>query len=143
MPAGCGGANWGAIVNVADGQKLGLATDSPSAGAAAVMGGTTAYGWVRSAPDPGGWYQIHPCNLSGPLLVQGDGDGWSGQNMKVMLSPGFSVMTNWSVVRASTSGAYYLKDYSGSTCLTDNGPGKQVTMTTCTPANRFQEWQIP
>ncbi|MFG2695231.1 hypothetical protein [Kitasatospora sp. NPDC048407] len=142
VPAGCGGANWGAIVNVADGQKLGLATDSPSAGAAAVMGGTTAYGWVRSAPDPGGWYQFHPCNLSGPVLVQGESDGgWPAQNRKVQLSSGFSFMTTWSVVTASTSGAYYLQ--AGDTCLTNNGPGKQVTMTACTPANKFQEWRIP
>ncbi|MFF1907156.1 protein kinase [Kitasatospora sp. NPDC058218] len=142
VPAGCGGANWGAIVNVADGQKLGLSTDSPAPGAAAVMGGTTAYGWVRSAPDPGGWYKIYPCNLSGPVLVQ-EADFSNQSSQKVLLSPGFSFLTSWSVIGASTSGAYYLKNYSGSTCLTDNGAGKQVTMTACTPGNKYQEWRIP
>ncbi|WP_406197297.1 serine/threonine protein kinase [Kitasatospora sp. NBC_01560] len=140
-PAGCGGANWGAIVNVADGQQLGLATAGPSAGAAAVMGGTTAYGWVRSAPDPGGWYQIYPCSLSSPALVQ-DTDFSNQAYQKVMLSSGFSFMQNWSVVGTGASGTYYLKDYMGSTCLTDNGSGKQVTMTTCTPGNKFQQWRM-
>ncbi|MBP0452714.1 protein kinase [Kitasatospora sp. RG8] len=142
VPAGCGGAKWGDIVNVADGQKLGLATGSPTAGAAAVMGGTTAYGWVRSDPDPGGWYQIYPCNLSSPALVQ-EADFSNQSSRKVMLSSGFGFLNNWSVVGAGTSGVYYLKDYSGSTCLTDNGAGKQVTMTTCTPGNKYQQWQIP
>ncbi|MEU6235198.1 RICIN domain-containing protein, partial [Kitasatospora sp. NPDC047058] len=142
VPAGCGGAKWGAIVNVADGQKLGLATDGPSAGAAAVMGGTTAYGWVRSDPDPGGWYHLYPCNLSSPALVQ-DTDFSNQSSQKVMLASGFSFMNNWSVVAAGTSGAYLLRDYMGSTCLTDNGAGKQVTMTTCTPGNKYQEWRIP
>ncbi|WP_405365886.1 protein kinase domain-containing protein [Kitasatospora sp. NBC_00039] len=142
VPPGCGGANWGAIVNVADGQQLGLATDSPSAGAAAVMGGTTAYGWVRSAPDPGGWYQIYPCSLSSPALVQ-DTDFSNQSSQKVLLSPGFSFMKSWSVVGAGASGTYYLKNYMGSTCLTDNGAGAQVTMTTCTPGNKYQQWRIP
>ncbi|MFF2043171.1 protein kinase [Kitasatospora sp. NPDC058170] len=139
VPAGCGGTQWGAVVNVADGLKLGLATDTPTAGAAAVMGGTTAYGWVRSDPDPGGWYQFFPCNLTSPALVQDV--SWSSN--KVMLSPGWSFMTKWTVARASTSGAYYLQDYAGQNCLTDNGAGKQVTMGTCTPGNKYQEWRIP
>ncbi|MFD0349611.1 serine/threonine-protein kinase [Kitasatospora aburaviensis] len=70
VPAGCGGSKWGSIVSVASGLKLGLSKDSPVGGQAVVMGGTTAYGWVRSDPNPGGWYQIYPCNLSGPALVQ-------------------------------------------------------------------------
>ncbi|MFG3049966.1 protein kinase [Kitasatospora sp. NPDC048239] len=139
VPAGCGGTRWGAIVNVADGLKLGLATDSPTAGAGIVMGGTTAYGWVRSDPDPGSWYQIFPCSLTNPALVQDV--SWSSN--KVMLSPGFSFMTKWTVAGATTAGAHQLQDYMGKNCLTDNGAGNPVTMATCTPGNKYQEWRIP
>ncbi|MFD0279872.1 serine/threonine-protein kinase [Kitasatospora sp. NPDC127111] len=135
-PAGCGGTKWGAIVSVASGQKLGLSKDTPSGGQGVLMGGNTAYGWVRSDPDPGGWYKFTPCNLSGPVLVQ-ESDG------RVALSGGFSVLTNWTVAAASTPGAFYLKDYMGQSCMTDNGPGNQVTMATCTPGNKSQEFRIP
>ncbi|MFJ3790850.1 serine/threonine-protein kinase [Kitasatospora sp. NPDC090091] len=136
VPAGCGGSKWGAIVSVASGLKLGLSKDSPVGGQAVVMGGTTAYGWVRSDPNPGGWYQIYPCNLSGPALVQ-ETDG------RVSLSGGFSVLNNWTVAAASTPGAFALKDYMGQSCLTDNGAGRQATMVTCTPGNKSQEFRIP
>ncbi|WP_395293919.1 serine/threonine-protein kinase [Kitasatospora hibisci] len=136
VPAGCGGSRWGAVVSVASGLKLGLSKDSPVGGQAVVMGGTTDYGWVRSDPNPGGWYQIYPCNLSGPPLVQ-ETDG------RVSLSGGFSVLGNWTVAAASTPGAFALKDYMGQTCLTDNGAGRQATMATCTPGNTSQEFRIP
>ncbi|MFC5886720.1 serine/threonine-protein kinase [Kitasatospora sp. CM 4170] len=136
VPAGCGGSKWGSIVSVASGLKLGLSKDSPVGGQAVVMGGTTAYGWVRSDPNPGGWYQIYPCNLSGPALVQ-ETDG------RVSLSGGFSVLNNWTVAAASTPGAFALKDYMGQSCLTDNGAGRQATMVTCTPGNKSQEFRIP
>ncbi|MEU1418328.1 serine/threonine-protein kinase [Kitasatospora sp. NPDC005751] len=142
VPAGCGGSRWGDIVNVADGQKLGLAAAGPSPGGAVVVGGTTAYGWVRSDPNPGGWYEIHACGLSGPALVQ-DTDFSNTSSQKVLLSPGFSFMANWSVVGAGAQGVYYLKDYMGSTCLTDNGAGRQATMTACTPGNAYQQWRMP
>ncbi|MEU6236039.1 serine/threonine-protein kinase [Kitasatospora sp. NPDC047058] len=135
-PPGCGGTKWGAIVSVASGQKLGLSKDTPSGGQGVLMGGNTAYGWVRSDPDPGGWYHFTPCNLSGPLLVQ-------EQDGRVTLSGGFSVLTNWTVAAASTPGAFSLKDYMGQSCMTDNGPGNQVTMATCTPGNKSQEFRIP
>ncbi|WP_371502415.1 serine/threonine protein kinase [Kitasatospora sp. NBC_00374] len=133
-PPGCGGSSWGAIVNVGDGLRLGLAKDSPAPGSAVIMGGTTAYGWVHSVPSS--WHHFNPCNLSGPDLVQ-EPDG------KVSLSGGFSVLTNWTVTPASTPGAYYLKDYMGQNCLTDNGAGRQLTMVTCTPGNNAQQWRIP
>ena len=133
-PPGCGGTNWGYIVNVGDGLKVGLAKDSLAGGQAVVMGGATAYGWVHSVPSS--WHHFNPCNLSGPDLVQ-ETDG------RVTLSGGFSYLTNWSVTSASTPGAYYLKDYMGYNCLTDNGAGNQLTMLTCTPGNKSQEWRIP
>ncbi|MFE2723546.1 serine/threonine-protein kinase [Kitasatospora sp. NPDC059327] len=133
-PPGCGGTNWGAIVNVASGLKLGLSKDSPAGGQAVIMGGTTAYGWVHTVPSS--WHQFNPCNLSGPPLVQ-ETDG------RVSLSGGFSFLTNWKVTAASTPGAFSLADHMGYTCLTDNGAGNQVTMVTCTPGNKSQEFRIP
>ncbi|MFJ9953555.1 serine/threonine-protein kinase [Kitasatospora sp. NPDC091207] len=133
-PPGCGGTNWGAIVNVASGLKLGLSKDSPAGGQAVIMGGTTAYGWVHTVPSS--WHQFNPCNLSGPPLVQ-ETDG------RVSLSGGFSFLTNWKVTAASTPGAFSLADHMGYTCLTDNGAGNPVTMVTCTPGNKSQEFRIP
>ncbi|MFF1907385.1 serine/threonine-protein kinase [Kitasatospora sp. NPDC058218] len=133
-PAGCGGTNWGSIVSVASGLKLGLSKDTPAGGQAVVMGGTTAFGWVHSVPSS--WHQFNPCNMSGPALVQ-ETDG------RVTLSGGFSFLTNWKVTAASTPGAFYLADYMGYDCLTDNGAGKPVTMVSCTPGNKSQEFRIP
>ncbi|MFI6848567.1 serine/threonine protein kinase [Kitasatospora sp. NBC_00085] len=135
-PPGCGGTKWGSIVNVASGRKLGLSKDTPSGGQAVIMDGNTAYGWVRSDPDPGGWYHLYPCNLSGAALVQ-ETDG------RVSLSSGFSYLSSWKITAASTPGAYRLAEYMGSSCLTDNGAGNQVTMVTCTPGNKSQEFRIP
>ncbi|MEU1504416.1 serine/threonine-protein kinase [Kitasatospora sp. NPDC005748] len=135
-PPGCGGTKWGPIVSVASGLKLGLSKDTPAAGQSVIMGGNTAYGWVRSDPDPGGWYHLYPCNLSGAPLVQ-ETDG------RVTLSGGFSVLSNWKVSAGSTPGAFRLADYMGSACMTDNGAGNQVTMVTCTAGNKSQEFRIP
>jgi len=136
-PQGCGGSGWGYITGVGSGLRLGLAANSLAGGTDAVMGRNTAYGWMRSAPDPGGWYTLYPCNMSKPALVQ------STENRSVELSPGFSVMNRWTVSSAPTQGSVYLKDYNGSTCLTDNGAGSGVTMETCTPGNKSQQWWIP
>ncbi|WP_354644538.1 serine/threonine-protein kinase [Kitasatospora camelliae] len=137
VPQGCGGNGWGYVTGVGSGQRLGLAADSLAGGTDAVMGRNTAYGWVRSAPDPGGWYTLSPCNMSKPVLVQ------NTDSKSVELSPGFSVLTRWTVASAPTQGAVYLKDYSSSTCLTDNGSGRGVTMETCTPGNKSQQWYVP
>ncbi|GHH78292.1 hypothetical protein GCM10018781_53770 [Kitasatospora indigofera] len=134
VPQGCGGTDWGAIVNVGDNLKIGLAKDGPAAGTAAVMGGYTAYGWVHSVPSS--WHHFNPCNMNAPEFVQTT-DG------KAALSDGFSFLANWKVDPATTSGAVLLKDYMGSKCLTDNGAGNQLTMAACTPGNKAQEWRIP
>lgn len=134
VPQGCGGTAWGAIVNVGDNLKIGLAKDGPAAGTAAVMGGYTAYGWVHSVPSS--WHHFNPCNMNAPEFVQTT-DG------KAALSDGFSFLANWKVDPATTSGAVLLKDYMGSKCLTDNGAGNQLTMAACTPGNKAQEWRIP
>ncbi|MEV8533694.1 protein kinase [Streptomyces sp. NPDC051211] len=133
-PPGCGGTDWGYIVNVGDGLRLGLAKNTLAGGTAVVTGGATAYGWVHSVPSS--WHQFNPCNMGSPALVQ-ETDG------RVSLSNGFSYLANWTVAPATTRGAYYLQDYMGSLCLTDNGAGKQVTMVTCTPGNKAQEWRVP
>ncbi|MEV0188985.1 serine/threonine-protein kinase [Kitasatospora purpeofusca] len=132
--SGCGGTNWGYITNVADGLRMGLSQDSLAGGQAVVMGGATAYGWVHTVPSS--WHQFNPCKLSAPVLVQ-EMDG------RVALSNGFSFLTNWTVTAATTPGAFYLKDYMGQNCLTDNGVGAQLTMTACTPGNKSQEFRIP
>ncbi|MEV8093183.1 serine/threonine protein kinase [Kitasatospora sp. NPDC085879] len=134
-PQGCGGTGWGYITGVGSGQRLGLAASGLAGGTSAVVGRNTSYGWMRSAPDPGGWYSLYPCNMSKPQLVQ------NGNNAE--LSSGFSVTYRWTVTSAPTQGAVYLKDYSSSTCLTDNGTGSAATMQTCTPGNRSQQWFVP
>ncbi|SDT72371.1 serine/threonine protein kinase [Streptomyces sp. TLI_053] len=132
--SGCGGTNWGYITNVGDGLRMGLSQDSLTGGQAVVMGGATAYGWVHTVPSS--WHQFNPCKLSAPVLVQ-EMDG------RVALSNGFSFLTNWTVTAATVPGAFYLKDYMGQNCLTDNGVGAQLTMTACTPGNKSQEFRIP
>ncbi|MDY0814425.1 serine/threonine-protein kinase [Kitasatospora purpeofusca] len=132
--SGCGGTNWGYITNVGDGLRMGLSQDGLAGGQAVVMGGATSYGWVHTVPSS--WHQFNPCKLSAPVLVQ-EMDG------RVALSSGFSFLTNWTVTAATTPGAFYLKDYMGQNCLTDNGVGAQLTMTACTPGNKSQEFRIP
>ncbi|MFB8239806.1 serine/threonine-protein kinase [Kitasatospora purpeofusca] len=132
--SGCGGTNWGYITNVGDGLRMGLSQDGLAGGQAVVMGGATAYGWVHTVPSS--WHQFNPCKLSAPVLVQ-EMDG------RVALSNGFSFLTNWTVTAATVPGAFYLKDYMGQNCLTDNGIGAQLTMTACTPGNKSQEFRIP
>ncbi|WP_158702490.1 hypothetical protein [Kitasatospora sp. MMS16-BH015] len=136
-PQGCGGTGWGYITGVGSGQRLGLGSGGLAGGTPAVVGRNTSYGWLRSAPDPGGWYTIYPCNMSSPVLVQSMNDKTVG------LYPDWSAMTRWKVETASTRGAVYLANYMGSTCLTDNGAGNTATMETCTPGNSAQEWYIP
>lgn len=132
--SGCGGTNWGYITNVADGLRMGLSQDGLAGGQAVVMGGATGYGWVHTVPSS--WHQFNPCKLNAPVLVQ-------EMDSRVALSNGFSFLTNWTVTAATTPGAFYLKDYMGQNCLTDNGVGAQLTMTACTPGNKSQEFRIP
>ncbi|MFJ9520173.1 protein kinase [Kitasatospora sp. NPDC101801] len=134
VPAECGGKGWSYVTGVGSGMKLGLAGD-PVAGTTAVMGGRTEFGWMRSDQGPGGWYYLYPCNLAKPMLVQGMGDG------AVEVNPDFSALTSWGLINTG-SGSIYLKDYSSSLCMTDNGAGKAVTMQTCTPGNKSQQWRV-
>ncbi|MDR3031740.1 MAG: serine/threonine protein kinase [Kitasatospora sp.] len=134
-PQGCGGDGWGSITGVGSRRKLGLASSSTSGGTAAVMGGDTSYGWISSGPDPGGWYHLYPCSTAKPPLEQADNG--------VRVAASAAIMTSWRVEKAPTTGAVYLKNYMGSTCLTDNGAGNQVTMETCTPGSTWQQWYIP
>ncbi|MFJ8039876.1 protein kinase [Kitasatospora sp. NPDC096147] len=138
-PSGCGGTGWGSIVNGASGRKLGLSTSGPDGGAQVLSGGSTGNGWVRSSADSGGWYEIHPCSLSKPAMVQ---DFNPGGTYTVSLSTGFSFTYRWAIVSAG-SGRYTLRDHGSSTCLTDNGAGVQTSMQSCTPGNRSQEWSLP
>ncbi|GAA1270927.1 hypothetical protein GCM10009665_69040 [Kitasatospora nipponensis] len=135
-PAGCGGTGWGAIVNVGDQLKVGLASSDLTSPTAAVMGGYTAYGWVLTA---GSWYTVSACGHSGPQL--GEQPGYTSGSL-VELATGYGDSTAWNVVSAG-SGASYIKDYLGQNCLTDNGSGRQLTFTTCAPGSPAQEWRLP
>ncbi|MGW9208200.1 protein kinase domain-containing protein [Embleya sp. NPDC055664] len=134
-PQGCGGANWGAITSVADGLQIGLAADGPTAGKEVIMGGHTRYGWVHSTST---WDSFNPCSLSGPALGQP-----YGNVDRAELAVGFGYSTNWRLVPAPTSGAVYIKDFGGRTCLTNNGNGKPLSVVTCTPGSPSQQWRVP
>ncbi|MET8623891.1 serine/threonine-protein kinase [Kitasatospora sp. NPDC004669] len=133
-PASCGGGNWSTIVSVKDGRPIGMRNDNLSGDNPMVLGGAAQYGWVRSI-DPGNWTLINACNNGGPMLVQ-TMDG------KVVLNNGYSFLTRWTVRSGSTAGSYTLGDYQNQSCMTDNGPGNEITMVTCTPGNSAQEWRF-
>ncbi|MYW02342.1 hypothetical protein GT354_29545, partial [Streptomyces sp. SID3343] len=135
IPQGCGGDRWGAITSVADGAGIGLVADGPNAGKEVVMGGHTQYGWVHSVST---WDTFNPCSLSGPALAQP-----YGKPERPELAAGFGYSTNWRLVEAPTSGAVYIKDYQGQNCLTNNGAGKALSVVSCTPGNKYQQWRIP
>ncbi|WP_441249363.1 protein kinase domain-containing protein [Kitasatospora sp. McL0602] len=135
-PANCGGDGWGSIVNVGDGLKVGLASDSPGADVPVVMGGHTEFGWVHSHPDS--WHQFHACNLGDPAI------GWSYYGGDgIQLIAGGAGVVSLTIETTNVSGAVYIKDYLGQSCLTDNGAGNRLTMNTCTPGNTAQEWRTP
>ncbi|MER7668523.1 serine/threonine-protein kinase [Kitasatospora sp. NPDC096128] len=133
-PASCGGNNWSSIVSVKDGRPIGMRNDNLNGDNPIVLGGASQYGWVRST-DPGSWILFNACNNGGPQLVQ-TMDG------KVVLSNGYSFLTRWTVRNGSTAGSYTLADYQNQSCMTDNGPGNELTMVTCTPGNTAQEWRL-
>lgn len=133
-PASCGGNSWSGIVSVKDGRPIGMRNDNLNGDNPIVLGGASQYGWVRST-DPGSWILFNACNNGGPQLVQ-TMDG------KVVLSNGYSFLTRWTVRNGSTAGSYTLADYQNQSCMTDNGPGNELTMVTCTPGNTAQEWRL-
>ncbi|MFE3500654.1 serine/threonine-protein kinase [Kitasatospora sp. NPDC059160] len=133
-PASCGGSSWSTIVSVKDGRPIGMRSDNLNGDNPIVLGGASQYGWVR-ATDPGNWILFNACNNGGPQLVQ-TMDG------KVVLSNGYSFLTRWTVRNGSTPGSYTLGDYQNQSCMTDNGPGNELTMVACTPGNTAQEWRL-
>ncbi|WP_051966453.1 serine/threonine-protein kinase [Kitasatospora mediocidica] len=136
-PAGCGGAGWGAIVNVGDRQKLGLAADSLAGGTRVVTGATTAYGWVHWADA---FQRFNVCDRSDPALAEIL--TFDGSPPGVELASFNDVATAWTTA-ATATGSYTIKDSGGQNCLTDNGVGKPVTVVACTPGNTSQEWLLP
>ncbi|MFI1582989.1 hypothetical protein [Embleya sp. NPDC020630] len=84
------------------------------------------------------WDSFNTCSLEGPALGRP-----YGNVDRAELAIGFGYSTNWRLVTAPTSGAVYIKDFGGQTCLTDNGNGKPLSVVTCTPANRSQQWRVP
>ncbi|MFF7247565.1 protein kinase [Embleya sp. NPDC008237] len=135
VPQGCGGDRWGAITSVADGRRIGLAADSPTQGKELIMGGNSQFGWVHSVST---WDTFNTCSLSGPALGQPYGNATRPE-----LAITFGYSTNWRLSDAPTSGAVYIKDYMGQNCLTNNGPGKALSVAECTPGNKSQQWRIP
>ncbi|MFJ8471491.1 protein kinase [Kitasatospora sp. NPDC094011] len=133
-PSSCEGSSWSTIVSVKHSSPIGMRNDNLNGDNPLVLGGASQYGWVRST-DPGAWTLFNACNNGGPQLVQ-TMDG------KVVLSNGFSFLTRWSVRSGSTAGSYTLGDYQHQSCMTDNGPGSEITMVTCTPGNTAQEWWL-
>ncbi|MFD4655320.1 protein kinase [Kitasatospora sp. NPDC058444] len=133
-PASCDGTSWSTIVSVKDGRTIGMRDDNLNGDNPIVVGGHAQYGWVRST-NPGAWILFNACNNGGPQMVQ-TMDG------KVVLSGGFSFLTNWTVRSGSSAGSYTLGDYQNQSCMTNNGPGGAVTMVACTPGNTAQEWRL-
>ncbi|GAA2789259.1 hypothetical protein GCM10010441_12980 [Kitasatospora paracochleata] len=136
-PADCGGGRWGYLVNVGDGLKVGLAADSLADGTAVVMGGRTAYGWVRGPSD--GVDMFSACKAGAPRLGKvgvGSGEG------TVALGSAYPYAWDWKVVDAG-GGASYLEDYLGQNCLTDNGAGRQLTVTPCAQGDNRQLFRVP
>ncbi|KRB72449.1 hypothetical protein ASE03_23325 [Kitasatospora sp. Root187] len=135
VPAGCGGAGWGYITGVGSGLRLGLAVDGPVGGGAVVMGGYSAYGWLRVTSDK--VIKFYPCNASKPELEQSQMTG------EVQLFSGFGYPMGWRAASASTAGAVQLRNFVEQLCLTANGANNRVTMESCTPGNKNQEWRVP
>ncbi|MFZ3468804.1 protein kinase domain-containing protein [Streptomyces sp. 4.24] len=137
-PQGCGGASWGAITNVGNSLKIGLATSSPQGGAKVVMGGTTTFGWVH---EEGNYDSIMACSSSGAAMSRALTQ--FGDTVRVELAGQFSGDVWWNLEKAPTSGAYFIKDISfQGGCLTSNGAGAQLTVVTC-DSGKAQQWRMP
>ncbi|MGW1992860.1 hypothetical protein [Embleya sp. NPDC001921] len=135
VPAGCGGSGWAAITNVGDGVRIGIDTASPGVGSRLVMGGHTEYGWVRAQVGP--WQNIRACNTSGPTIVPPSGNGGSPSLGTATFTDGLL-----NISAAPTPGASLITGFTGMQCLTDNGPGRQLTFNYCVPGNKAQQWYI-
>ncbi|MEY9876360.1 serine/threonine protein kinase [Streptacidiphilus sp. MAP12-33] len=138
--AGCGGSGWGAITNVGDGERLGLASGSLDAGTAVVLGGHTAFGWTAV---PGvNQVSLHACNANGPAL--GYSYSKAGSGAELAGADSYGDWTGWSLVQSPHAGAYYLQaPFYPPACLTEHGGGAQVTVETCASGLPAQEWRLP
>lgn len=114
---------------------IGLAADGPETGKEVIMGGHTRYGWVHSVDI---WDGFNACSMSGPSLALSYSDPTRPE-----LAIAFGYSDNWKLEAASSSNAVYIKDYQGQKCLTHKGAGKALSVETCTPGNKFQQWRIP
>ncbi|MEV6205672.1 hypothetical protein [Kitasatospora sp. NPDC051914] len=140
MPSGCGGSGWGAITNVGDGLKVGLASAALTGGVAVVMGGHTEYGWMRVGTVPP-YVALHACSTNHPKLGVPLGASTPGGTV---LATGFADTTAFTLVDAG-SGTYNIKpSYGpGTSCLTDNGANRQLTIGDCVPGAKSQLWRVP
>jgi serine/threonine-protein kinase len=131
-PPGCGGASWGHITSVADGRRIGLASDSPGEGVEVIMGGTTSLGWVRGEGSLPSWEAFHSCSASHPSL--------SGNENGLHLS---SDGGPW-VIEAASGGSSRIKlDGAGDLgCLTNSG-GRTLTVAPCGSGDEYQMWHLP
>ncbi|TWF90487.1 serine/threonine-protein kinase [Kitasatospora viridis] len=132
-PAECSAAH--PITNVGDGLRLGFA-GSLAGGAAVVMNENTQYGWIFNQSE-----YFYPCNLSSPPLAV-TFNYTTGGPTTVELRGTSDFALQFSVAPATTSGAVLIEPFgaNGQNCLTDNGSGRQLTMTACTPGDKAQEW---
>ncbi|QKW19182.1 serine/threonine protein kinase [Kitasatospora sp. NA04385] len=133
--SGCGGGNWGRLVNTGSGRAVGLGSNAVSAGVPVVSGGYTSYGWVRSAAS--GATTFTACKGDSGISL---GARYAGSPNIAELAGASSYgdMTSWSPADAG-SGNFQLKfGYGPQGCLTDNGSGKTLTVTTCNPGDGSQ-----
>ncbi|SOD61999.1 serine/threonine protein kinase [Streptomyces zhaozhouensis] len=131
--AGCGGENWGQIVNVADGLPLGLAEDEPRAGGAVISGGNTSHGWVRTTAYHDS--ALHVCEQDGETLAAANG-GDTGAFLGSSFGGGLFPSAQ------SVGGAHTIGTFGGK-CLTSQGAGQQPTMATCVDGDDRQRWRLP
>ncbi|HSA49534.1 MAG TPA: hypothetical protein VLH10_05405, partial [Yinghuangia sp.] len=135
VPAGCGGAGWGAITNLGSGMKIGIDTASPGVGSRLVTGGRTEYGWVVVPTVL--WQTIRSCGADGLAVTPGTSP--SG----VSLGNAAYAAGMLTISAAPTPGAALITHMAGQQCLTDNGPGRQLTFARCTPGDTAQQWYLP
>ncbi|MFD0059478.1 serine/threonine protein kinase [Streptomyces sp. NPDC127574] len=138
-PAGCGGDQWGPIVNVGSGRALGLAGDRPRAGGVVVTGGSTSHGWVvRVGGYPGGSTGITSCSAEGFSLE----DQRATPHSVGVLSNEHTIGQSWDLVDAG-AGTYSIKPFVNDSCLTDTGANKQVITDVCRTGDKSQMWRLP
>lgn len=134
VPSECGGS--GGITNVGSGMKIGIDSASPTAGSRLVTGGRTEYGWVTATVGP--WRQLRICNTRGLTAVPATAYGGPVSLGPTTFTGGLLTFTD-----AAAPGSVLITVFPGTQCLTDNGPGRQLTFTNCVPGNTAQQWYVP